>query len=806
SDLPARRTGHVCVTHNDKIYMFGGTDGQYHYNDTWCFDVPSRTWRELTCIGFIPVPREGHAAALVDDVMYVFGGRGVDGKDLSDLAAFKISNSRWYMFQNMGPSPSGRSGHAMAAAGSRVFVLGGESFTTEKPDDPSLIHVLDSRHIKYPDSNRAPPANAPGPASAGRRPSVGAGSAAAAAAREQQQQQAAQQPVPAPTNVSSPPTQTSALQKDTTTARDRAMSPPARDRALSPTAASVTSRTGAMSPQERVIQQQSGRSGSPSTGPGSGTPPLTQRAVSPINKTAANGGVSFPLGVGASALANGNANPAPAPAPSAPSPQMNGPAKGKPPPRPKRGDEDMLYGSAGMEKDRSEDGSIEPPIRERAMSPPSSSTPTLNPTRAISPPNGIVRTGRDSPSVAARVNGLAARSPSPSSGPPPPDAFYSSGSGMKSPTGINGRTSANVGADLLRAKEAEIEGLRRRETWMKAALARAAKSGFVWADGDLQESRVGTWMHDDEAAASESVHGTGEEEGSGRQGMANTVMKLKQEQAKLQAAFASQAKSISDRLAESDRVRNAAVQEAAFYRAKLAAYENGSAGDVNRLERDRVNSLETQLQSLTAERNATERKLEEANDSHLLQSRLREQAEERAIEAVKRAESAEEAHEVVKREHSELREKHLTVESNLRDHADRLLTVTSSTSQLDAERSALRSQVGELLATREQQQRALDQARSALDAAGARASEMDAQWEAARNRIDDLERDLSQSRNELEARVQEADSMAARLADVENAFAKSREEADEYRASLTGSIGKLLDTQRELQADEDRAS
>src|ERR1700675_3061192 len=48
------------------------------------------------------------------------------------------------MFQNMGPSPSGRSGHAMASMGTRVFVLGGESFTPSKTDDPSIIHVLDT--------------------------------------------------------------------------------------------------------------------------------------------------------------------------------------------------------------------------------------------------------------------------------------------------------------------------------------------------------------------------------------------------------------------------------------------------------------------------------------------------------------------------------------------------------------------------------------------------------------------------------------------------------------------------------------
>ena len=111
-EVPARRTGHICITFGDKIIMcvqisfleplildihitpssFGGTDGQYHYNDTWSFDLQTRQWSELQCIGFIPSPREGHAAAIVDDVIYIFGGRGVDGKDLSDLSAFRISS------------------------------------------------------------------------------------------------------------------------------------------------------------------------------------------------------------------------------------------------------------------------------------------------------------------------------------------------------------------------------------------------------------------------------------------------------------------------------------------------------------------------------------------------------------------------------------------------------------------------------------------------------------------------------------------------------------------------------------------
>ena len=130
-------------------------------------------WTELICIGFIPSPREGHSAAIVDDVMYVFGGRYVDGKDLSELGALNIpseyspafvlnisdnrlfSDQRWYMFQNMGPAPSPRSGHAMASMGSQVFVLGGQSVDSEKPENSASVHVLNTG-VSPPNSGAHP--------------------------------------------------------------------------------------------------------------------------------------------------------------------------------------------------------------------------------------------------------------------------------------------------------------------------------------------------------------------------------------------------------------------------------------------------------------------------------------------------------------------------------------------------------------------------------------------------------------------------------------------------------------------------
>ncbi|KAI0801041.1 galactose oxidase [Fomes fomentarius] len=149
---PSKRSGHVCVAHKNELLVFGGTDGRYHYNDTWGFDLATKSWSELPCTGYIPCPREGHAAALVDDIMYIFGGRGVDGANIGQLAAFKISTRRWFMFQNMGLEPSPRSGHGMAAVGSKVYVLGGvcEDGVGGNKQGANFVHILETNNIKYP--------------------------------------------------------------------------------------------------------------------------------------------------------------------------------------------------------------------------------------------------------------------------------------------------------------------------------------------------------------------------------------------------------------------------------------------------------------------------------------------------------------------------------------------------------------------------------------------------------------------------------------------------------------------------------
>ncbi|KAJ3505468.1 hypothetical protein NLJ89_g7400 [Agrocybe chaxingu] len=349
----------------------------------------------------------------------------------------------------------------------------------------------------------------------------------------------------------------------------------------------------------------------------------------------------------------------------------------------------------------------------------------------------------------------------------------------------------NVTADLIRdikAKDVELDSVKRQVAWMKEALAKATRAGFVQTDREGSPEIGGVGGSDE---GQDSKH-------------AELALKFKQFRAQVQTAMAEQAKQASERVAEAERVKAGATQEVAYYRAKAAALEAKSDSEAQRLERTRISELENHMSALMNERWAQDRKVNELNDSIALQTMLYDQAEARAADAIKRHEKMDEAHTRTAQLYNDLLEKYETMEVRFRDHQDRLVSQSSLLEQREADEVSLRAQVDELTQSRDQHIRALDQARIALESASARATEVDLQHERALDTIKRLEADLAELRGDLETRTAEADAARARLTDVENSWAKSREEADAFRALTTTSLGELLDTHRDLKADEDR--
>lgn len=267
-----------------------------------------------------------------------------------------------------------------------------------------------------------------------------------------------------------------------------------------------------------------------------------------------------------------------------------------------------------------------------------------------------------------------------------------------------------------------------------------------------------------------------------------------------------QARQVSERVAEAERAKTTATQEAAYYRAKLAARESNDDTEASRLVRERMTDLERRISDLLNERWAQDRKMNEISDSLALQTTLCEQAEARANDANKRADSVDESHNRTIKRHKELQDNFDRLEGNYRQQSQELITHTSMLDQKHAEELHLRALVDELTLSKEQHVRALEQARVALQATSSRAGEVDAQYQRAREQIGTLEGDIAELRGEVEARTAEAESIQARLTDVENSWAKSREEADAFRALTTGSLGELLDSHRDLKTDEERLS
>jgi chromosome segregation ATPase len=271
-----------------------------------------------------------------------------------------------------------------------------------------------------------------------------------------------------------------------------------------------------------------------------------------------------------------------------------------------------------------------------------------------------------------------------------------------------------------------------------------------------------------------------------------------------QASLTEQARNASQRISEAEQQRAGAVQEAAYYRAKLAALESSSEGEVVRLERERLTELERQLSATLAAQAERDRRLAQLTDELSLKSTLLEQSEANAAEATKRSGLLEETHVHMLRDHTDVQERHDDLDTKLREHTDRLLVQTSLVEQKDAELVNMQAQLDELLHSRDQHVRALEQAQSALQKATSRAAEVDEQSKRAREQVGQYDGELAELRGELETRTTELEATRLRLTNAENAWTKSREEADAFRALTTTGLGELLDAHRDLKTDEDR--
>ena len=131
---PTGRYGHACATvGEDRMLVFGGKASHGRYlSDTWVYDVMNDSWAlvQANSASPPPSPRNFSAMVTVDDRVFLFGG--TDGvENFGDLWVFHVQQMRWERSIAVGIPPSPRYGHQMvmlhnpSVRESRLCIVGG---------------------------------------------------------------------------------------------------------------------------------------------------------------------------------------------------------------------------------------------------------------------------------------------------------------------------------------------------------------------------------------------------------------------------------------------------------------------------------------------------------------------------------------------------------------------------------------------------------------------------------------------------------------------------------------------------------
>ncbi|MCJ1403918.1 Negative regulator of mitotic exit [Xylographa trunciseda] len=749
--VPLGRTNHTVVTWNDKLYLFGGTDGIQWFNDVWTYDPRSNSWTQLDCIGYIPQPREGHSAALVNDVMYIFGGRTQDGNDLGDLAAFRITSRRWYTFQNMGPSPSPRSGHSMTAYGQQIVVLAGEpSSAPSDSSELSLVYVLDTAKIRYPNDQQIQQTPSGERVPGTRRPS--GDKSGIPQSKGMFPRDTSVTPPEGPRRVfsgSKEPTQSGLVangRQDTNIANVQSSGTP---NSRLPRASSSGPPPLQQAPPPRTngvtAALTDGRSRTPTRdGRGFGPPVDTARAASFDRQEMPSVNEESARGLSARAM----------------SPTTNLPGSGRPTPTQQLSRPDYLH----VETDESLQPSTNTANSQTSQAsqpvPPQvlSQAPqqlALQETRQASPTQTQNR--EQQPSYLGKIDET--------------NAMSRISDEKQSDSSVNGQ---------LQGLKMELDAAKSRNAWYASELALARKAGY------LQHTSQSPIL--DERA----VQSFGDEE----KPLIEALIMMRAELGEVQSSVGSRVQEAAQMVAEAEQQRDAAIKEAVYAKAKLAAHGGSQAGtpqldDTSRdiAEPDRSVELSRRLGSALAAQTQLHSKLEATLVQLQAEKRARELAELSVEAAHQRVIELEQARDpgAVEGLRAELHE----AQRIARDEAAQLVEANAKTKLLEVDLQDLRRQLDDTSTESKSHLTMLASLRDAHAASNAKSAHLERKLDEERGHHEIVQQKLLQLKSEHEERTSELESTTRKLRDAEELAEKHATEAQTHRNALMSGFDKL---------------
>jgi hypothetical protein len=679
------------------VHRFGGTDGTQWFNDVWTYDPRTNSWSELDCIGYIPAPREGHAAALVNDTMYIFGGRIQDGTDLGDLAAFRISSRRWYMFQNMGMSPSPRSGHSMTAVGSHIIVLAGEpSSAPRDPTELSWSYVLDTKKIRYPPSESMPQGALPLRKFSNDQSRI---------------PQKSNSPITNPQNYSR--------------GLERAIEPAPVNGAMGTSQSRLPRNTGSGPPPQQQAPQPRANGIGPAPVPRSRTP--TKGTDTPTDSTR---------------IAQYDRS------------NMTSPSSREQIPNDQQG------ANGGFQTAQSANTSV----LASAMTSRNGSL------------NGPSRSGSRQQRQQASIDSSGRQTPRQS------DDLQRTTSNLID-SGVGSSPALSQQNDELMK---ELEAAKSRNAWYASELALARKSGY-------QPTSSGNPLLDQQAA---DIFGEDDRP------LIEALLRMKAELSRVQGSIDAQAESTANRIAEMEKQRDAAISEAVYAKAKLAAHGGGSqAGtpqpDASRgvvsPDLDRANELSKRLAVALAAQNELNARMEHVVAELESERKARVLAEETAEAAQQRVSELDIYKQRTASELEGLRAELHEAQRTAREAAANSAEALSSSRLLELDKNDLSTKHAKVINETKNHTAILQALREAVTASTEKADLLERKLEEEKLNRTTAEQKLAQLKSEHDNRIAELESTTRQLRDTEELAEKHAAEARTHRAAVMSGFGVVSD-------------
>ncbi len=124
ANLPAPVSRYTLAVLEDRLYLFGGWDGQQFLDTVLIYDPLFDEWREGSNMS---EPRADAAAAVIDDEIHLLGGFNQDGAlDLYQVYTLSQNSSEANPWRQEGPLPEPRSGMGAAAVIDVIYLVGGQ--------------------------------------------------------------------------------------------------------------------------------------------------------------------------------------------------------------------------------------------------------------------------------------------------------------------------------------------------------------------------------------------------------------------------------------------------------------------------------------------------------------------------------------------------------------------------------------------------------------------------------------------------------------------------------------------------------